>query len=630
MADKPRSPARRVLIIVASIVAAVVVYAFAVDKTQVDLGEVQSDTRRSQLVLILRALARPDLFDQDFEEVTVETFIQVPCTDTDPTIPPPETSATLDAPVCADPGSEVVVTGNAFGPESSGDITFVPDSEFDIFLTIGEFEADGDGNFTVTVEIPERESEELQSIQAVTRLPVGTWTDRQEVWTDLNRNERVDEGEVRLSPRLSDAVEITWDKIIETVMLALIATTVGTILAVPLSFMAARNLMRDISTTVTNLALTILAIPVGVWIGVLAARLARMSVEDVDSWILGVVLLILIPWLGRRALRWAIPAEDTEPVTPALRAQRIAVFIVVAFAAVVWLYVLADGAQQLGADMLDGLGSLGFLGNFVFVLGETLALILPVIAALSAAGALMNLASRLGYVLRSRMPATALRPLNVVLLAAAGAVVALGIGGAISWLYQIDNPTATVTIPAIVGAVFGLYLAFRSRNIGSLKTGLTVYYIARTVFNTLRSVEPLIMVIVFVVWVGIGPFAGSLALALHTTAALAKLYSEQVENISEGPLEAVRATGATRLQTVVYAVAPQIVPPYISFTMYRWDINVRMSTIIGFAGGGGIGFVLQQNINLVQYRAAAVQMLAIAIVVASMDYISSRLRERFV
>ena len=138
------------------------------------------------------------------------------------------------------------------------------------------------------------------------------------------------------------------------------------------------------------------------------------------------------------------------------------------------------------------------------------------------------------------------------------------------------------------------------------------------------------MVIVFVVWVGIGPFAGSLALALHTTAALAKLYSEQVENISEGPLEAVRATGATRLQTVVYAVAPQIVPPYISFTMYRWDINVRMSTIIGFAGGGGIGFLLQQNIRLLNYRAASVNMLAIAIVVASMDYLSSRVRERLV
>jgi phosphonate transport system permease protein len=97
-----------------------------------------------------------------------------------------------------------------------------------------------------------------------------------------------------------------------------------------------------------------------------------------------------------------------------------------------------------------------------------------------------------------------------------------------------------------------------------------------------------------------------------------------------GPLEAIQATGANRLQTIIYAVVPQIIPPYISYTMYRWDINVRMSTIIGFVGGGGIGFLLQQNINLLNYRAASVQMLAIAVVVASMDYISSVLREKYV
>jgi ABC-type phosphate/phosphonate transport system permease subunit len=97
-----------------------------------------------------------------------------------------------------------------------------------------------------------------------------------------------------------------------------------------------------------------------------------------------------------------------------------------------------------------------------------------------------------------------------------------------------------------------------------------------------------------------------------------------------GPIEAIRATGATRMQTIIYGVVPQIVPPYLSFTMYRWDINVRMSTIIGFAGGGGIGFLLQQNISLLQYKDAAAQMLAIAIVVATMDWISARLRERLV
>ncbi|MDR9451610.1 MAG: ABC transporter permease subunit, partial [Acidimicrobiia bacterium] len=169
--------------------------------------------------------------------------------------------------------------------------------------------------------------------------------------------------------------------------------------------------------------------------------------------------------------------------------------------------------------------------------------------------------------------------------------------------------------------------AYQKEQVG---IGLSIYYIARTIFNAIRSIEPLVMVIVFVVWVGIGPFAGSLALALHTVAALAKLYSEQVESILPGPIEAVKASGATRIQTIVYAVMPQIVPPYISFTLYRWDINVRMSTIIGFAGGGGIGFLLQQNIRLLNYRAASVNMLAIAIVVASMDYLSSRIRERIV
>ena len=115
---------------------------------------------------------------------------------------------------------------------------------------------------------------------------------------------------------------------------------------------------------------------------------------------------------------------------------------------------------------------------------------------------------------------------------------------------------------------------------------MVIYYFTRTIFNVQRAIEPLILAIVFVVWVGIGPFAGVLALTLHTIAALGKLYSEQVENIAQGPIEAVTATGANRLQTIVYAVIPQIVPPYIAFTIYRWDINVRMSTIIGFAGGG--------------------------------------------
>jgi phosphonate transport system permease protein len=160
--------------------------------------------------------------------------------------------------------------------------------------------------------------------------------------------------------------------------------------------------------------------------------------------------------------------------------------------------------------------------------------------------------------------------------------------------------------------------------------GSVIYTISRSILNVLRSIEPLIMAIVFVVWVSLGPFAGIMALTLHSIAALGKLFSEQIEGIDEGPVEAVTATGANRLQMIAYAVVPQVIPPFTAFALYRWDINVRMSTIIGFVGGGGIGFVLSQNIQQLRYRQAAVMMLAIAIVVILLDYASSSIRRRII
>ena len=182
------------------------------------------------------------------------------------------------------------------------------------------------------------------------------------------------------------------------------------------------------------------------------------------------------------------------------------------------------------------------------------------------------------------------------------------------------------TTLAILVAIPVSFLAARNLMGGNPAT-MAVYYTVRTILNILRSIEPLIMAIIFVVWVGLGPFAGVLALAVHSIAALGKLYSEAVESIDPGPLEAVTATGANRWQMIAYAVVPQIVPPYLAFTIYRWDINVRMSTIIGFVGGGGIGFLLQQWIRLLMYREAGVAVWTIAIVVAIMDYVSSKVRE---
>ncbi|MFV2000309.1 MAG: ABC transporter permease subunit [Acidimicrobiia bacterium] len=436
-----------------------------------------------------------------------------------------------------------------------------------------------------------------------------------------------------LSPRLSDNALSTWDRIVETVMLALLATTVGTILAVPLSFLAAKNLMRDVMVPVINLSLSLIALPIGLAIGIFASRWAASLQAFTDANVLTLVLaLVLLGALAWLLLRWAFPPEDTgEPAGLGSRTLRIAALLAVGFLGLIGSYIVSDLLITIGEFFEDLIPAARFMGSFVVKLGEIATIGIPVLSALIGAFAVALAASKLGYLLDSRLGRGALNVATLIASAAAGAVVGISIGGAIDWFYQLENQLVTVIVPGAVGAVFGMFMSLKAlRKSESQNIGLTVYYLARTVFNGLRSIEPLVMVIIFVVWVGIGPFAGALALALHTTAALAKLYSEQVESIENGPLEAVRATGATRLQTIVYAVVPQIVPPYISFTMYRWDINVRMSTIIGFAGGGGIGFLLQQNINLLQYRAAAAQMLAIAIVVASMDYISSRLRERVV
>ncbi|GAB4557071.1 MAG: hypothetical protein Kow0047_01100 [Anaerolineae bacterium] len=183
-----------------------------------------------------------------------------------------------------------------------------------------------------------------------------------------------------------------------------------------------------------------------------------------------------------------------------------------------------------------------------------------------------------------------------------------------------------------LGVIFAVPVSFlAARNLMARHpVGAAIYYLVRLTLNILRAIEPLIWAIIFAVWVGIGPYAGVLALTLHSIAALGKLYSEAIENIDPGPIEAVTATGANRLQTIVYAVVPQVIPPFIAFTIYRWDINVRMSTVIGFVGGGGIGFLLIQWINLLQYRQAATAVWAIAIVVSIMDYLSAIIRERVV
>jgi phosphonate transport system permease protein len=182
------------------------------------------------------------------------------------------------------------------------------------------------------------------------------------------------------------------------------------------------------------------------------------------------------------------------------------------------------------------------------------------------------------------------------------------------------------------GIIFALPVSFfAARNLMSASpVTLVIYYLVRAVLNIIRSIEPIIWAIIAVIVVGLGPFAGILALTVHSIAALGKLYSESIESIDPGPIEAIHATGADWVQTVMYAVVPQIIPPFVSFTIYRWDINIRMSTVIGIVGGGGIGFLLIQWIRLLDYDAAGIAVWFIAITVAILDYISAEIRVRFV
>ena len=178
-----------------------------------------------------------------------------------------------------------------------------------------------------------------------------------------------------------------------------------------------------------------------------------------------------------------------------------------------------------------------------------------------------------------------------------------------------------------VAAVMALPLGFLSaRNVAPGP----VFYPARAVLNFFRSVDTLVYALIFVAAVGLGPFPGVLAVVAYTTTSLAKLYSEAVEGIDPGPVDAITATGATRLQILRFGVMPQILPLFLSYVLYRLESNIRAATVLGFVGAGGIGFYLQTYLRMIDYPAASTVLLVTVAMVMVVDAISSRLRDRLV
>jgi phosphonate transport system permease protein len=155
-----------------------------------------------------------------------------------------------------------------------------------------------------------------------------------------------------------------------------------------------------------------------------------------------------------------------------------------------------------------------------------------------------------------------------------------------------------------------------------------VYQITRRILDFLRGLNEFVLALLFVAAVGLGPFPGILALAVHTTGILAKLFSEGIEITDTGQVEAVRASGGSSLQVFTHAVWPQVVPHVVSMTLYRFESNVRGATVLGIVGAGGIGFYITEAIRGFDFRAASAIILLILMTVFVVDYTSSKIRER--
>ena len=547
MSDKSngRSPFRTPLIILGLII----LYAYGLQVTQVDLREPLEPQRQENLTSLIRELARPDFFAYENDTRSTNISLLMPCPEeiqgSQVTF---EGRVAVLAPNCVTTTQDSLrLTGQGFQANVQGVVFWHPIGA-NTPRRITEFRADEAGEFVVQFTMPDvrpaEEAHRLEVVEVLDRRIVGA----------------------------SDTTLEALDKILETVLMALMASTIGTLLAIPISFMAARNLMQDVKLPLAAIMTAVIATPLIAGIG----------------W-----------WLTQQ---------------------------LVTISGLTGIHLPLDG--------------LGFVGNFIQVLFDLLLLLLPLAVGLSLGLIAASRGAHYGQEMVLRSEAGRAKVITAVLTAIGMTLFILLLGYALIGINLLglrelvpENRTAQMTFflwPALIIGFLSTLLSLRYSAKQQYPIGMAIYTITRGSLNATRSIEPLMMGFVFVVWVGLGPFAGIMALILHSIADLGKLFSEQVENIDEGPREAITATGANSVQTIAYAVVPQVVPHYIAYIFYRWDINVRLSTIIGFVGGGGIGFVLNRLLNQLLYRQASVMVIAIALVVTILDNLSSRIRRRII
>lgn len=631
------SPALHTLRTLVIMVVLFLLFAYATEATEINLDDPQDPKRQETALRALRSLSRPDLFVYSEETRSMDIKITLPCGEE---IKGSQFTS-IDggrvvklSPNCANTTQDkLTATGTGFRPNTSGILRWYPPGDVATTRALTSFSTDSEGNFEVEFTMSDiRPTAEPQRIQVEEKWQTGI-------------------------TGLSEASWVTIEKLTETVLLALLATTVGTIGAIPLSFVASRNLMESVGAPLASIMGGLVTFVAGYYATYwLTAELQLFAAGFNGQPLIQFVAAGVALGVTYAILSFGPPIFTDEPPPTQqvlINAGRI---LLASLAAVLGLSFLAQAGFVASEGLASLLGPFAFVGNFLALLAEFFNVIGAWMVAITAACVAYSLGSHYGQELVLKAPTGAAKIFTAVITLIGTFCLVYGIGAFLHWLYDFNNdpywPIASVTAIWIIGWIINAIIALLNMlstpvglvglTIGGLAAGasllanpkrqmpigLIAYTFIRSVFNLIRSIEPLVYVIIFAVWVGIGPFAGILSLTIHTAASLGKLFSEQVEGISEGPLEAITATGANRIQTIVFAVIPQIVPPFIAFTLYRWDINVRMSTIIGFGGGGGIGFVLAQAINLLKYREASVMMLGIALVVIILDYTSSKVRSK--
>ncbi len=154
------------------------------------------------------------------------------------------------------------------------------------------------------------------------------------------------------------------------------------------------------------------------------------------------------------------------------------------------------------------------------------------------------------------------------------------------------------------------------------------YLCAKGILNFLRTVPEMVWALIFVFLVGLGPFPGVLALGIHTGGVLGKLFAEVLEEVDPQPIESLQSTGASRIQILFYAILPQVFPQFVSYILYRWEVNIRMAAVLGFVGAGGLGQRIHIAISLFLDNQLLTLLIALYVLVTAVDYLSAYLRRR--